>query len=55
MDRQSIIAAKLPAGATVGVQGAKVGALLRDSSMRVLEAGLAFGALATALLLGLGR
>lgn len=55
MDAQSTIASELPGSATVEGQGAKVGAILRDSSMRVLEAVLALGALATALLLGVGR
>ena len=55
MDPQSIIAAELPGATASEVRPVKVAALLRDSSMRLLEAALAFGALATALLLGLGR
>jgi hypothetical protein len=55
MDPQSIIATELPGATTAEVRHVKVAALLRDSSMRLLEAALAFGALATALLLGLGR
>ena len=58
MDRQPIATVDLSSTATVataeGLQS-HVTSLLRDTSMRVLEAALAIGALATALLLGLGR
>lgn len=55
MDRQSIVIAELPGSPVAEIGNADVAALLRDSSMRLLEAALAIGALATALLLGLGR
>ena len=55
MGRQSITTAELPGSPASEVARAKVALLLRDTSMRVLEASLAIGALATALLLGLVR
>lgn len=55
MDRQSIVTAELPGSPVADIRSAHVAALLRDSSMRLLETALAIGALATALLLGLGR
>jgi hypothetical protein len=55
MGRQSIITAELPGSSASELRRAKVAILLRDNSMRVLEASLAIGALATALLLGLVR
>ena len=55
MGRQSITTAELPGSPASEVARAKVALLLRDTSMRVLEAALAIGALATALLLGLVR
>lgn len=54
MDRQATITAELP-GTAAQASRPDVAGILRDSSMRILEAALAFGALATALLLGLGR
>lgn len=54
MDRQSTITAELP-GTGSKVARPDVAIILRDTSMRLLETALAFGALATALLLGLGR
>lgn len=42
-------------GTTHAVIAKQVAVLLGDASMRVLEAGLALGALATALILGMGR
>jgi hypothetical protein len=55
MGRQSIITAELPGSPAPDLQRTKVAIMLRDTSMRVLEASLAIGALATALLLGLVR
>ena len=54
MDRQRTSTAELPGSAVPAVRP-DVALILRDSSMRILEAALAFGALATALLLGLAR
>lgn len=54
MDRHAIISGELPGTAVPAVRP-DVAVILRDSSMRILEAALAFGALATALLLGLAR
>lgn len=56
MDRQPIATAELSTTtATTETLQAHVAGLLRDTSMRVLEAGLAICALGTALLLGLVR
>ena len=55
MGRQSIITAELPGSPASEVRRDKLAILLRDNSMRLLEASLAIGALATALLLGLVR
>lgn len=54
MDRQSTITAELP-GTVAKAVPPDVAIILRDTSMRLLEAALAISALATALLLGLGR
>jgi hypothetical protein len=54
VDRQSIATADLPGTGSEAVSR-DVTVILRDSSMRILEAALAIGALATALLLGLVR
>lgn len=54
MDRPSTITAELPRTGSNAVRP-NVAIILRDTSMRLLETALAIGALATALLLGLGR
>jgi hypothetical protein len=54
VDRPSIATAEITVPGAPAVQP-QVTVFLRDTSMRILEAALAIGALATALLLGLGR
>lgn len=54
VERQATSTAELSGAAAPAVRP-DVAIILRDSSMRILEAVLAFGALATALLLGLAR
>ncbi len=44
-----------PIHATAAAKATDVGALVKGSSMRLMEAGLAIVALGTALLIGLGR
>lgn len=55
MDREPITTVELPGAAVSRGLQSHVASLVRDTSMRILEAALALGALATALLLGLAR
>lgn len=54
LNQQSIVTAELKGPGSPNTPP-HVTVFLRDTSMRILEAALAFGALATAILLGLGR